>query len=209
MKTWTGSPAPQKEQKKYHVTLVWWTGEKDTYIWLAMQLMNDSLILSHLQFGMICWGFVWNMIFKLQKRAIRIRTNKNFNAHNEPMFKELKMLMIKYIFDIQCLKFWFKFENNCLTSFFKSTLKYNHELHDIETRNRNKFHLFPTRTEVAYNVLRHYIPELLQQIPAELLNLAHTHSINAFTYHLKGHIIISYNSTCIINNCYVCNNGDN
>ena len=95
------------------------------------------------------------------------------------------MLKIKDIFNIQCLKFCFKFENNRFPSFFKSILKYNHELHDIETRNRNQFHLFPTRTEGARNVLRHYIPELLQTIPAELLNLAHTHSINAFTYRLK------------------------
>ena len=89
-------------------------------------------------------------------------TNKKFNAHTEPMFKELKMLKINDIFNIQCLKCWFKFENNCLPSFFKSILKYNHELYDIETKNRNQFHLFPTRTEGARNVLRHYVPELLQ-----------------------------------------------
>ena len=175
----------------------------------AMKLMYDSLILSHLQFGITCWGFDWNRIFKLQKRAMRIMTNKKFNAHTEPIFKELKMLKIKDIFNIQCLKFWFKFENNSLPSFFKSILKYNHELHDIETRNRNQFHLFPTRTEGARNVLRHYIPELLKKFPRELLNLARTHSIDTFTYRLKNHIIDSYNSTCIINNCYVCNDGDN
>ena len=175
----------------------------------AMKLMYDSLILSHLQFGITCWGFDWNRIFKLQKRAMRIMTNKKFNAHTEPIFKELKMLKIKDIFNIQCLKFWFKFENNSLPSFFKSILKYNHELHDIETRNRNQFHLFPTRTEGARNVLRHYIPELLKKFPRELLNLARNHSIDTFTYRLKNHIIDAYNSTCIINNCYVCNDGDN
>ena len=95
------------------------------------------------------------------------------------------MLKIKDIFNIQCLKFWFKFENNCLPSFIKSILKYNHELHDIGTKNRNQFHLFPTRTDGARNVLRHYIAELLQTFPGELLNLARTHSINAFTYRLE------------------------
>ena len=95
------------------------------------------------------------------------------------------MLKIKDIFNIQCLKFWFKFENNCLLSFFKSILKYNHKLHDIGTKNRNQFHLFPTRTDGARNVLRHYIAELLQTFPGELFNLARTHSINAFTYRLE------------------------
>ena len=57
-------------------------------------------------------------------------------------------------------------------------LKYNHELHDIETRNRNQSHLFPTHTEGARNVLTHYIPELLKKFQVELLNLAPTQSIN-------------------------------
>ena len=57
-----------------------------------MKLLNNSLILSHLQFGITCWGFEWNRIFKLQKRALHIMTNSKYNAHTEPLFKELKML---------------------------------------------------------------------------------------------------------------------
>ena len=33
----------------------------------AMKFMYDSLVLSHLQFGITCWGFEWNTIFMLQK----------------------------------------------------------------------------------------------------------------------------------------------
>ena len=40
----------------------------------AMKLMYDSLILSHLQFGITNWGFAWDRISKLQKRALRIMT---------------------------------------------------------------------------------------------------------------------------------------
>ena len=64
----------------------------------AMKLMYDSLILSHLQFGITCWGFEWNRIFKLQKRALRIMTNSKYNAHTEPLFKELEMLKVGDIF---------------------------------------------------------------------------------------------------------------
>ena len=95
------------------------------------------------------------------------------------------MLPIKVIFNTKCLKFVFKFENNCLPSFFQSILRYNHELHDFATGNRNQFHLFPIRTEGARSVLRHYIPKLLQEFPAKLLNFAYTHSINTLTYRLK------------------------
>ena len=38
----------------------------------AMKLMYDSLILSHLQFGITNWGFEWDRISKLQKQALRM-----------------------------------------------------------------------------------------------------------------------------------------
>ena len=49
----------------------------------------------------------------------------------------------------ECMKFWHRFQNKTLPSFFKSFFKYNHEMHDNNTRNRNSLHLFPTRTEGA------------------------------------------------------------
>ena len=72
----------------------------------AMKLMYDSLILSHLQFGITNWGFEWDLISKLQKRALRIMTNSGYNAHTEPLFKQLYLLKVKDIFDVQCMKFW-------------------------------------------------------------------------------------------------------
>ena len=74
----------------------------------VMKLMYDSLILSHLQFGITCWGYECNRLFKLQKRALRIMTNSKYNAHTEPLFKDLKLLKLDGIFDIQCMKFFFQ-----------------------------------------------------------------------------------------------------
>ena len=71
----------------------------------AMKLMYDLLILSHLQFGITNWGFEWDRISKLQKRALRIMTNSKYNAHTDPLFKQLHLLKVKDIFDVQCLKF--------------------------------------------------------------------------------------------------------
>ena len=129
----------------------------------AMKLMYDSLILSHLQFGITNWGFEWERISKLQKRALRIMTNSRYNAHTEPLFKKLTLLKVKDIFDVQCLKFWYKFMNNKLPKYFRDMFKFNHELHDIVTRNHDCLHLYPTRTSGARNVLRHHIPELLSK----------------------------------------------
>ena len=66
----------------------------------AMKLMYDSLILSHLQFGITNWDYEWESISKLRKRAVRIMTNSRYNAHTEPLFKRLNLLKVKDIFDV-------------------------------------------------------------------------------------------------------------
>ena len=70
----------------------------------ALKIMYDSLILSHIQFGVACWGFEWGRLAKLKKRAVRIITNSKLTAHKEPLFKDLHLLRITDIFDVQCMK---------------------------------------------------------------------------------------------------------
>ena len=165
----------------------------------AMKLKYDSLTLCHLEFGITCWGFEWNRIFKLQKRALRIMTNSKYNAHTEPLFKELEMLKVKNIFDVQCMKCWYKFVNKSLPEYFGTIFTFNNELYQIETRGQNQLHLFPTWTVSASNVLRHRIPDLLQEYPR-----ANTHSIESFVTLLKAYIIESYSYVCTGFNCYSC-----
>ena len=144
----------------------------------AMKLMYDSLVLSHLQFGITCWGFEWERIFKLQKCALRIMTNSKDNAHTDPIFKGLEMLKVKDIFDVHCLKLWYKFVNSELPYFLKSMYTYNHELYETETRSHGMFHLYPTRTAGACKVVRHRIPVLLLEFSANLMGKVRTHSIS-------------------------------
>ena len=81
---------------------------------------------------------------------------------------------------------------------------YNHELYEMETHSHGMLHLYPTRTASARNFVRHRIPELLLEFPANLMGKVSTHSIIAFVYHVKSYKISSYSSKCIQMNCYVC-----
>ena len=49
-----------------------------------------TLILPHLNYCILCWGFKCNRGFALQKKAIRIITCSRYNAHTEPLFKTVK-----------------------------------------------------------------------------------------------------------------------
>ena len=172
----------------------------------AMKLMYDSLVLSHLRFGISCWGFECDRIFKLQKRALRILTDSKYNAHTEPLFKELKLLKVKDIFNVQCLKFWYKFVNGMLPDYFRQMFTFNRDIYDIQTRRHDRLHLFPSRTSSGRNVMRHRIPELLYDFPPLLIERAKTHSIYAFVDHVKSYLIDMYNDQCSDPNCYVCSN---
>ena len=81
-------------------------------------------------------------------------TNSKYNAHTEPLFKELEMAKVKNICDVQCMKFWYKFVNKSLPQYFGTMFTFNNEFHKIETRGQNQLHWFPTQIVSARNVLR-------------------------------------------------------
>ena len=131
-------------------------------------------------------------------------TNSKYNAHTEPLFKELEMLKVSDIFDVQCMKFWYKFVNKSLPKYFGTIFTFNNELYQIETRGQNQLHLFPTRTISARNVLRHRIPELLQKYPRAITQRTKTHNIESFVTLLKAYIFGSYSYECTDINSYSC-----
>ena len=49
-------------------------------------------------------------------------TNSRYNAHTEPLFKQLHLLKVKDIFNVQCLKFWYTFVNKNFQNISKTCL---------------------------------------------------------------------------------------
>ena len=135
-------------------------------------------------------------------------TSSKYSAHTEPLFKQLRLLKVNDIFDIQCLKFWYKFVNKKLPNYFRNMFKYSYELHDIGTRSHDRLHLYPTRTSGARNVLRHHIPALLNKYPEYLMDRIKTHSLHSISYHIKCYLIDLYSYDCNIIDCYICNKND-
>ncbi len=53
-------------------------------------LLYNYIIVSHINYCIQAWGYENSSIFKLQKNAIRIISISKYNAHSEPLFKQLK-----------------------------------------------------------------------------------------------------------------------
>ena len=81
------------------------------------------------------------------------------------------------------MKFFFKFKNKTLPKYFRSLFTFNHEMYQIETRNRDNLHFFSTRTGGAQNVLRHHIPTLLLKFPRQINDMVLTYSILTHSIH--------------------------
>ncbi len=50
-------------------------------------LIYNYLLLSHLNFGILVWGFQFARLTKLQKKIIRILSYSKYNAHTEPILQ--------------------------------------------------------------------------------------------------------------------------
>ena len=116
----------------------------------ALLHIYNSLILSRIYYCILLWGFDSRRLEKLQKKAIRVICNSKYNAHTSPLFQDLRLLKIKNIFEIQCAKFFYKFEHNTLPGYFDSFFQTNANIHHHNTR--------PTSTPISLTQYREMHP---------------------------------------------------
>ena len=116
-----------------------------------LQILYNSLILSHLNSNITAWGFASHKLCRLQKRALRLITDSRYNAHTQPLFKALCTLTLDDTFKMQCLKFYYKFIQGKLPPFFDTFFIEKTTLHNYQTRRRNDLHFQTTHSSTAQN----------------------------------------------------------
>ena len=82
-------------------------------------ILYNSLVLPHLNYGIMTWGYKCDRINKLQKKAIRIVSLSKYNAHKELIFKRLHLLKVADILKTQELKFYYRFMHNTLPQYLQ------------------------------------------------------------------------------------------
>ena len=169
-------------------------------------VLYNSLILPHINYGILSWGFKHERILKLQKKATRIITLSKYNAHTEPLFKYLKLIKVTDIKRVQELKFYYKYKHNKLPGYFLSMrLNTNREIHPYGTRNQTNIHVIRTNHEFAKKCLRQNLIGTINETKENILGKIESHSLQGFGTYVKNTIIKGYSETCQIQNCYICN----
>ena len=169
---------------------------------LFLKLLYNSLILPHLQYSILCWGSKHSQIFKLQKRALRTITLSKYNAHTEPLFKQLNLLK-KDIYKISMLRFYYKYSNDGLPQYFTSMFPAS--THGYETRGRYDIRHTTPKTTSAQKCFRHHFPTFINETPDIITDKIATHSPSGFANYAKRYYVNLYEPECNIPYCYVCN----
>jgi hypothetical protein len=135
---------------------------------------------SILSYGVIFWGNspISKNIFKIQKRAIRIITNKPRRESCKHLFKRLKILTLpsQYIFSVLV----YIAEN-------KDLFMSNKDIHSFNTRNHLDLHLTSTHLTVAQRGVLYSGCKVFNNLPAQIKS--HFDNLRNFKKILKNYLI--------------------
>ena len=159
----------------------------------VLVMLYNTLIQSHINYGILLWGFAPEKIATLQKKAIRAITLSKYHAHTPMLFKQLGILNLDDIVTMRCLKFYYNFQNGHVPQYFTTDFTYN----DVTQK---------PRTEGASQCLRiHLYKNVLANCPPNVLDKVFTHSFDGFSNYVKTFLLTKY-TACPIgpNNCFPC-----
>ena len=173
-----------------------------------MRTIYNSLILCHLNYGVLLWGPKLHMndrLHILQKKAVRIITCNSYFAHSEPLFKQLCLLKICDIYKCQLLKFIFKLTHKQLPHYFEQfTFTFRNQLHNYATRTCRNVIIPNINHEFAKRSIRFIAPTAYNSTHGNIIDKIYSHSFVGFCIYVKFKLLDSYNSICTISNCFSC-----
>ncbi len=120
------------------------------------------------------------------KRVIRIISISKYNAHTEPIFKQLELIKLMDILTLQELKFYYKYKNNGLPYYLQNVpFHYNSLTHQTNTCTQQNILVGRTAHEYAKQCIRYDLPMLVNNTPKEILDKIDTHSLRGFAGYIK------------------------
>ena len=115
-----------------------------------LRILYYSLIYPYFHYCNVVWASTYKTNFRrlvtLQKRTVRIINNSNFDAHTDPIFKELSILKFNDIHLLQLGQFMYSYKSSSLPLKFSNKFLQNSQFHNYNTRNSHALHLPYCRT---------------------------------------------------------------
>ena len=118
-----------------------------------LKTLYYCLVYPYLHYCIIAWGSTYKTnlrrLVSLQKRVIRIISKSTFDSHSDPIFKELELVKLFDIRQLELGKLMFSFNHSLLSPKFNDYFSLNKQVHSYATRYANDFHL-PFLVELTF-----------------------------------------------------------
>ena len=150
-----------------------------------LRTLYNSLILPHLQYSVLTWGFKMGKVELLQKHAVRVISCSKYNVHTDPLFKQLNLLKVKDIFDLNAMNFFYKLNQNCLPVYVTDMFQDFSREHDHNTRQSLVLNNVFSSSRYGENCIRFYLPLLVNNSSQCVLEKVMTHCYQGFISYIK------------------------
>ena len=124
----------------------------------SLRILYFGLIYPYLFYCVSVWASTYRAsnlrrLITLQKRVIRIMSRSAFDAHTDPLFKNLKILNLESIYKLQIGKFMYQYRSGLFPYSFNNMFLVTHQVHSYGTRSSEFFFLFATMQDQYKKVL--------------------------------------------------------
>ena len=143
-------------------------------------LNNSALRTLYLFYCVSVWASTYpsnlRRLITLQKRVVRIMSRTAFDAHTEPLFKNLRILNLKDIYKLQIGKFMYQCKSGLLPDSFNDMFLVTRQVHSYGTRSSELFFLPQCRTNTRKFSISFQGPNFYNSLSPEIRNATSTAS---------------------------------
>ena len=158
-----------------------------------LRLLYNALLEPHLRYGILLWSNTScrniTLLFKCQKKAIRIINNACYNEPTNNLFKVSKILKLEDMVSISLLEFMYKFTHSMLPDEIVNLFNVNRDIHQYETRQRDHPHVAKHKSSLFNGSFLHKAPRAYQNLSQTLKK---KNTLKSFKKCIKNTLIGKY-----------------
>ena len=170
----------------------------------SMKTLYFSLIQPYLLYGILAWGTANSNVLKrtqiLQKRAIRIIHNKQYNSHTDPLFKQSGILKIFDLYQQEVMMFMHDVRKGNLPVSFNNIFLAHRDVNRIyATRQADLFYVPRSKSKFVDKLPLIAFPQTWNRCS---LNMEMNKSRRSIKNSMKLSLLSTYESSVKCNNTY-------
>ena len=113
-----------------------------------------------------------NIIYYLQKRAVRAITNSDYRAHTAPLFSKLEILDIFQVNTFEIAKFMFRSHNDLLPPLFLNLFMTNSQIHRYDIKTASNYRVNFCRTNIKKFTILYQGSKIWNCLPVSITSLS-------------------------------------